>query len=224
MLKASAKAFATALWCAAVVAVSGCSQPPAPAVAQAYANRYGPVESSRFTPCPKVKGVWQLSQLSAGTLLTENGDLVQHFRWFGPKLFDLTVGTKAFIAIDEKGLETVLYLSDRIPGPDGQRALGYTTKPDTELPCVGHGWRQVVRSNHSQNDAAARVLGLDPKNPKTITQTDYVAKNAQDELLLAIRIEYQGSNAKQEAINEGYWHFLKMPRLYENPKEKGFRY
>ncbi|OYT88833.1 MAG: hypothetical protein CFE43_20390 [Burkholderiales bacterium PBB3] len=218
------KLFASVLFCATVVAVSGCSQAPAPAVAQAYANQFGPVESSRFTPCPKVQGVWQLSQLSAGSLLNENGELVQHFRWFGPKLFDLTVGTKAYIAIDEKGLETVLYLSDRIPGPDGQRSLSYTTKSDKELACLGHGWRQAAVSDHSLNDAAARVLGLVPEKPKQITQTDYFAKSNGNELLLAIRIEFEGTNKKQEPTKGSYWHFLKMPRLYENPKEKGFRY
>jgi hypothetical protein len=214
----------TFLLCATVVAISGCSQSPTPPVAQAYANQYGPVESSRFTPCPKVQGVWQLSNLSAGTLLKENGEIVQHFRWLAPKLFDMTTGTKAYIAIDQKGPETVLYLSDRIPGPDGQRSLSYTAKSDKEVPCLGHGWRQVVVSDHSLNDAAARVLGLVPEKPKKITQTDYFAKNAQNELLLAIRIDFQGTSVAQESINSGYWHFLKMPRLHENPKENGFRY
>ncbi len=218
------KNFATILLCVAVVAGTGCSQPPMPPVAQAYANQYGPVESSRFTPCPKVRGVWQLSQLSAGTLFLENGDLIQHFRWFAPKLFELSIGTKAYIAIDEKGLDTVLYLTDRIPGPDGQKSLGYTTKSDKDLPCLGHGWRQAAVTDHSSNDAAARVLGLLPEMPKKIIQTDYFAKSAGNELLLAIHIEFEGTNKKQASIKEGYWHFLKMPRLYENPKEMGFRY
>ncbi len=217
------KPFSTILICSIIATVSGCSRSPAPPVALAYADQYGPVESSRFTSCPKVQGVWQLSNLSAGTLLKEDGELVQHFRWFAPKLFDLTVGLKAFIAIEEKDLETVLYLSDRIPGSDGQRAVSFTTKSGKEIPCVGHGWRQAVVSDHSSNDAAARVLGLVPEKPKKITQTDYFAKNAANELLLAIRIDFQGTNVKQESVNSGYWHFLKMPRLFENPKEKGFR-
>ena len=212
------------LLCAAVAAAGGCSQSAAPPVAVAYANQYGPAESSRFTPCPKFQGVWQLSHLSGGSLLQEKGDLVPHLRWFGPKLFDLTVGTKAFIAIDEQGLETVLYLSDRIPGPDGKSLLSYTAKPEKELPCLGHGWREAGVSDHSLNDAAARVLHLIPEKPKKITQTDYFAKTAGNELLLASHIEFQGTHVKMEPVNSGYWHFLKMPRLHEIPKDQGYRY
>jgi hypothetical protein len=192
-------------------------------VAQAYANQYGPVESSRFTPCPKIQGVWQLSNLSAGTLLNEQGELVPHFRWFAPKLFDLVVSANAYVAIDPNSLETALYLADKIPGPSGRPSPSYTVKTDKEMPCLGDGWRQAGITAHSGNDAAARVLGLLPERPKKITQTDYFAKNAANELLLAIRIDFQGTNAEKKSVNSGYWHFLKMPRIHENPKENGFR-
>ncbi len=216
--------FSASFLCALVVMLAGCKQPPEPKVALAYAKQFGAVESSRLTPCPKVKGVWQLSQLSAGSLLNEQGMLVEHFRWVAPKLFGLTIGTRAYIAMDEQRLSTVLFLSDKIPGPNGQNMMGYTAKSDHELPCLGHGWRQVVVINHSTNDAAARVLGLDAEKPKTITQTDYFARSPQHDLLLAIQIEFQGTNAKSNPVQGGYWHFLKMPRLHDEPLEQGFKY
>lgn len=206
-----------------LAAVSGCTPPPAPAVSQAYANQFGAIDSSRFTSCPKVQGVWQLANLSAGTLLKEDGEIIQHFRWFAPKLFGLSVGTKAYIAIDPSAVETVLFLSDMTPGSVGRQSLGYSAKSDGEMPCVGQGWRQAAVTDHSRNDAAARVLGLKPELPTKITQTDYFAKTAANELVLAIRIEFQGTNAEQQPVNDGYWHFLKMPRLHGNPKEQGFR-
>lgn len=216
--------FLPALLCALLAAVSGCSQPPAPVVAQAYANRFGAIESSRFTQCPKVQGVWHLANLSAGTFLKEDGETIEHFRWYGAaKLFGLSAGTKAYIAIDPNAFETVLYLSDKIAGRGGRQLLSYTTKSDREMPCVGHGWRQVAVTDHSLNDAAARVLGLLPDRPTKITQTDYFAKTASNDLLLGIRIEFQGTNAELQSVNESYWHFLKMPRLHDNPKEHGFR-
>ncbi len=217
------KLFSTVSICAILIAIPGCSRSPAPPVAQAYADQYGPVESTRFTACPKVQGVWQLSNLSAGSLLKENGETVQHFRWYAPMLFGLSVGRNAYIAIDPNPLETVLYLADKIPGPGGsRRSLGYTTKSDKEMPCVGQGWHQVVVTDHSRNEAAARVLGIVPELPKKITQTDYFAKTAANELVLAIRIDFQGTNAEKEPVNGGYWHFMKMPRLLEKPKENGF--
>ncbi len=208
--------------CTLAAALAGCSKGPAPAVAQAYADQHGAVETSRFTHCPKVQGVWQLSNLSAGTFKTADGETIQHFRWYMPKLFGLSVNTKSYVAIEPTSLETVMYLSDTIPRTGNRNSLGFTTKSDKETPCVGHGWRSVGVMDHSQNDAAARVLGLVPELPKKITQTDYFARTATHDLLLAIRIDYQGTNKEKEAINDGYWHFLKMPRLHESPKEQGF--
>jgi hypothetical protein len=216
------KLFSTVSVCAILVAVAGCSKPPAPPVAQAYADQFGAVETSRFTACPKVQGVWHLANLSAGTFKLEDGQTIQHFRWFAPMLFGLSVGTKAYIAIDPNPVDTVLYLTDKIPGAGGKRSFSFTTKGEKEMPCVGHGWRQVAVTDQSLNDAAARVLGLLPEKPKKIVQTDYLATTKTDELLLAIRIDYQGTNAEQKPVNEGYWHFLKMPRLHEKPKEHGF--
>jgi hypothetical protein len=207
-----------------LVAASGCTQSPAPPVAQAYANQYGPVESSRFTPCPKVKGVWKLSNLSAGSLLKDDGEIVEHFRWYARKLFNLTIASTVYIAIDDRGVDTVLYLSDGLPASAVKKSLSYTTLSDKEMPCLGHGWRQFAVVDHSLNDAAARVLGLVPGEPKRITQTDYLARNSASDLLVAIRIDFQGTNAAEEPVKSGYWHFLKMPRLHENPKEMGFPY
>ncbi len=219
------KPFSNSLLLSLALALFGCSQQPPPAVSLAYANQYGKVETSRFTPCPTVQGVWQLAQLSAGSMLDEKGELVPHFRWYGAKLFEFSVRPNDFIAVDKVGLETVLYLSGKIPGPDGHRAVSYSARSDQELPCVGQGWRQVARSDHSLNDAAARVLGLVPEEPVKIIQTDYFARSASQDMLLAIRIDYEGTNAKQKkAVSDGYWQFLKMPRLYESPKEQGYRY
>jgi hypothetical protein len=212
--------------CALAAAAAGCSKGPVPPVAQAYADQYGAVETSLLTHCPKVQGVWQLSNLSAGAFLNADGETIQHFRWYMPKLFGLSTNTKSYVAIAPDTLETVLYVSNTIPRTGGRNWLGYTTKSDNEIPCVGHGWRIAGVTDHSQNDAAARVLGLVPELPKKITQTEYFAKTAANELLLAIRIEYEGTKAKskdKEPVNEGYWHFLKMPRLYESPKEQGFK-
>jgi hypothetical protein len=217
------KLMATGSLCMVALAVSGCSRPPAPPVAQAYADQFGPVESSRFTPCPKIQGVWQLSNFSAGTLLKADGETIEHFRWYAPKLFDLSVGAKAYIAIDPNAIETVLYLADIIPSDGARRAFSFSTKSDKEMPCVGSGWRQVAATDQSLNEAAARVLGLLPERPVKITQTDYFAKTATDELVVATRIDFQGTNAERKSVNTGYWHFLKMPRLFEKPQEKGFK-
>jgi len=218
------KLFSTVALCALLVIFSGCGKSPAPAVAEAYANKFGVVESSRFSPCPKIQGVWRLSKLSAGSLLNEKGDTIEHFRWYVPQLFGLTIGLNDYIAIEPHDLETVLYLAGTIPASTGPRSVSYTAKSDKEMPCVGHGWRQAAVVDHSSHDPAARVLGLVPEEPKKITQTDYFAKDAANELVLATRIEFQGTNKKKEPVNGAYWHFLKMPRLHENPKEKGFRH
>jgi hypothetical protein len=214
----------TAAFCTLFAVFSGCSRAPAPAVAEAYANQYGKVESSRFTPCPKVQGIWQLSKLSSGSLQNKEGETIEHFRWFAPQLFGLTVRTTDYIAIDPFDLETVLYLSSGIPGSTGPRSVSYSAKTDKEMPCVGEGWRQAAVMDHSLNDAAARVLRLVPEEPKKITQTDYFARDAANELVLATRIEFQGTNEGKAVLKGGYWHFLKMPRQYENPKDKGFRH
>ncbi len=216
------KLFVIVSICTILIAVPGCSKSPPPPVAQAYADQYGPVESTRFTACPTVQGVWQLSNLSAGSMLTKDSGTIQHFRWAYAKLFGLSVGTNAYIAIDPNPLETVLYLADKLPNSGGRKSLSYSTKSEKEMPCVGQGWRQVVVTDHSLNEAAARVLGIVPEQPKTIIQTDYFAKTAANELVLAIRIDFQGTNAEQEPVKGGYWHFLKMPRLLEKPKENGF--
>ena len=93
------------------------------------------------------------------------------------------------------------------------------------MPCIGHGWRRVATHDHSTNDAAARVLNLIPEETKKIVQTDYIARTANHELLLAIRIDYSGTDRKDKSkmISDGYWHFIKMPRLHEDPKSKGFK-
>ncbi len=218
------KCFATILCCLFLAAVSGCSQSPAPAVAEAYANQYGSVETSRFTPCPKVQGVWQLSQLSAGSFLKADGQRIEHFRWFASQLFGLTVGAKDYIGIDHNSLETVLYLTPKVPGPGVPQSMSYAAKSDKEMPCLGHGWRQAATIDHSLNDAAARVLGLLPERTKKITQTDYFAKDKANDLVLAIRIDFAGTDKDQQAVTGGYWHFLKMPRLHEKPSDQGFKY
>jgi hypothetical protein len=218
------KFFSTVALCALAAVFSGCSKSPVPAVAGAYANKFGVVESSRFRPCPKVQGVWQLSKLSAGSLRNEKGETVEHFRWVGPQLFGLTVSSNDYVAVEPHDLETVLYLTGSIPGSAGKRSVSYTAKTDKEMPCLGHGWRQAAVIDHSPNDAAARVLRLAPEKPKKITQTDYFAKDAANELVLGTRIEFQGTNVEAEPVNGAYWHFLKMPRLFESPKEKGFRH
>jgi hypothetical protein len=210
-----------------VLVISGCSRGPAPPVALAYADQYGAVESSRFTACPKIQGVWRLANLSGGSVRDSRDgrdDLVPHLRWFAPKLFDLSVGTKSYIAIERNSVETVFYLSDNLPLAGGRKSLGYSVKTEKEIPCVGYGWRQVATTDHTPNDAVARVLKIIPEKPKKIVQTDYVARNGENELILAIRVDYQGVNQDQEPVNSGYWHFLKMPRLHESPKEQGFQY
>ena len=216
--------FSTVSFSILLAAVSGCSQSPAPSVAEAYAKQYGPVETSRFTPCPKVQGVWQLSQLSAGSLQKANGELIEHFRWVGPMLFGLTPSMKDYIAIDQNSLETVLYLTHKLPGTSGRQSLSYSAKTEKEMPCVGHGWRQAAVRDHSLNDGAARVLNLVPERTPKITQTDYYARDKANELVLATRIDFQGTNKEGKSVTDGYWHFLKMPRLHENPKGQGFKY
>ena len=208
----------------AFIGLAGCSGPQ-PEVATAYSNQYGAVKTSRFTACPKVEGVWHLANLSAGSLQMEDGQLIQHFRWFAPYLFGLSVGARSFIAIEPRPLETVVYLANQIPGARSQSLPGFTTLDEAHTPCVGHGWRRIATHDHSMNDAAARVLKLVPEEPKTIVQTDYIARTADHELLLAIRIDYSGTDNtdKNKRIKDGYWHFVKMPRLHDDPKAQGFK-
>lgn len=209
---------------AALLGLAGCSSPQ-PEVATAYGNQYGAVKTSRFTACPKIEGVWHLAKLSAGSLQTDDGQAIQHFRWFAPYLFGLSVGGRSFIAVEPRQLETVVYLANQIPGAGGRSMSGFTTLNEAQTPCVGHGWRRIATHDHSTNDAAARVLKLIPEELKKIVQTDYIARTADHELLLAIRIDYSGTdNAdKSKKVKDGYWHFVKMPRLHEDPKAQGFK-
>lgn len=209
---------------AVFLGIAGCSGPP-PDVATAYNNQYGAVKTSRFTACPKVEGVWHLANLSAGSLQRDDSQMIQHFRWFAPYLFGLSVGAKSFIAVEPRQIETVVYLSNQMPTAGGRSMLGFTTLTDAYAPCIGHGWRRIATYDHSTNDAAARVLKLIPEQPKKIVQTDYMARTADYELLVATRIDYSGTdNAdKTKKINDGYWHFIKMPRLHEDSKAHGFK-
>lgn len=208
----------------ALIGLVGCSSGPVPEVAEAYGDQYGAVETSSRGACPTIEGVWHLAELSAGSLLQDD-ELVQHFRWFAPYLFNLSVNARSYIAIEPRQLETVYYLANRIPGPDGRSGVGYTTLDEAQAPCVGHGWRRVATRNHASNDAAARVLNLDPEEPTSIVQTDYIARTADNELILAIRIDYSGTDSddKTKTVKDGYWHWLKMPRLHEDAKAQGFR-
>lgn len=69
------------------------------------------------------------------------------------------------------------------------------------------------------------MLKLVPEQRVQITQTDYIAQTSNHELLIATRIDYSGTDSEDRAkkINTGYWHFIKMPRLYEDPKAQGFK-
>jgi len=209
---------------AAAFALAGCSGPK-PDVATAYNDQYGAVKTFRFDKCPTIEGVWHLGNLSGGSLVLADGEAVQHFRWFAPYLFGLSVSIQDYIAVEPRSLETVLYLAPRIPGANGQSMAGYTMLSDAGMPCVGHGWRRVKTHNHSTNDAAARVLKLVPEEPVQIMQTDYIAQTPDHELLVAIRIDYSGTDSedKSKKVNDGYWHFIKMPRLFEDPKAQGFK-
>ncbi len=204
--------------------LAGCSGQK-PAVATAYNDQYGAVKTSSFDKCPAIEGVWHLGDLSGGSLSLGDGQIIQHFRWFAPYLFGLSVSLDDYIAIEQRSLETVLYLAHEVSGPGGKSMGGYTTLSDTEMPCVGYGWRRVATRDHSTNDAAARVLNLVPEQPVEIVQTDYVAQTPDHELLIAIRIDYSGTDSadKSKQINRGYWHFIKMKRLYEDPKQQGFK-
>ncbi len=204
--------------------LAGCSGPK-PDVATAYNDQYGAVKTSTFDKCPAIAGVWHLGNLSGGSLMQGDGQLIQHFRWQSHYLFGLSVSPQDYIAIQPRQLETVLYLAYKIPGPGGNSTGGYTTLDDAETPCVGHGWRKVATRNHSTNDAAARVLNLVPEEPVQITQTDYIAQTPDHELLVAIRIDYSGTDSadKTKKVNDGYWHFIKMPRLYDDAKAQGFK-
>lgn len=205
------------------IAMMGCSRAPVPAVAAAYASQYGAAQTSWMTPCPQMSGVWQLANLSGGSLQLPDGNTIQHFRWYAPQLFGFAIETKSYIALEERPVETVLYVADRMPLNSGSRATGYSVKTDKDMPCVGQGWRKMASIDHSLNDAAARVLGLVPELPTKITQVDYLARTSAHELLVATRIDFEGTNAAKEAVSSGYWHFLKMPRLHESAKAQGFK-
>ena len=212
----------------ALIGLGGCGgggSGTMPEVAVAYADQYGAVETSSFAACPAIEGVWHLGDLSAGSLEQDDGQAVPNFRWAGRYLFNLSVNGGSYIAIEPRQLETVYYLADRIPGPGGRSAVGYTTLDDKQAPCVGHGWRRVATRDHSSNDAAARVLNLVPEETHSIVQTDYVARTADNELIVAIRIDYSGTDSDDttKTVKDGYWHWLKMPRLHEDAKAQGFR-
>lgn len=210
----------------ALIGLAGCgSSAPVPEVAEAYADQYGAVDTSSFDACPAIEGVWHLGELSAGSLEQDDGQAVAHFRWVGRYLFNLSVSGGSYIAIEPRQLETVYYLADQIPGAGGRSAAGYTTLDEKQAPCLGHGWRRVATRDHSSNDAAARVLNLVPEEPHRIVQTDYIARTANHELILAIRIEYSGTDSDDtsKTVDDGYWHWLKMPRLHEDAKAQGFR-
>ncbi|MCY7389109.1 MAG: hypothetical protein LH481_13800, partial [Burkholderiales bacterium] len=87
---------------------------PKPEVAKAYNNQYGAVKTSRFAACPKIEGVWHLANLSAGSLQLEDSQMIQHFRWFAPYLFGLSVSARSFIAVEPRQLETVVYLANQL--------------------------------------------------------------------------------------------------------------
>ena len=208
---------------AAAIGLAGCSGPK-PEVATAYNDQYGAVKTSLFGKCPSIEGVWHLANLSGGSHTLEDGQAIQHFRWLAPYLFDLSITRQDYIAIASQSLETVLYLAAKIPVANSQ-SVSYTTLDDAKMPCVGHGWRQAGRHNHSTNDAAARVLNLIPEEPVQIIQTDYIAQTPNHELLVATRIDYSGTDSEDPAkkVSTGYWHFIKMPRLHEDPKAQGFK-
>ena len=208
----------------AVIGLAGCSSGPVPEVATAYGDRYGAVDTPLTGGCPEIVGVWHLGEPSAGSVV-EDGQLLPHFRWAGPFLFNLAVAPRSYIAIEPRALETVYYLANQIPGPGGRSGSAYTALAEVQTPCVGHGWRQVATHDHSSNSAAARVLGLDPEVPRSILQTDYIARTADDELVLAIHIQYSGTDlesAGKKKVETSYWHWMKMPRLHEDPEAQGF--
>lgn len=215
-----------------VVFLAACSESPPPEVANQYANRFGPTESASFGKCPELNGVWNLGAPSGGSIMDSEGKwlrdaLVPHFRWMGRALFGLTPGLRGVIAASPR-YGTTLFFSDvayteASPMPQAARSsLSYSELGDAEFPCVGAGWRQGPKRDHSENDAAARVLKLDPDKSVSITQIDYMALAASGELLIGTHIQYQGSNAKGEAVNDGYWHFLKLPRLAADAEAAGY--
>ena len=206
-----------------LLALAGCSGSPPPEVAVAYGKKWGAETTSRFSPCPDIKGVWHLQKPSEGSFLDETGETVAHRRWHLPQLFGQSV--YRFIAIETGTLGTMVYGSDAMPGFGVGSWSSHARKSlsDVEMPCVGHGWRQVAITHHSRNAAAARVLKLVPEKLVKIAQTDFVARTAGHELLLATRIDYEGTGKDGDAIKDGYWHFVKMARLHENPKDQGFK-
>lgn len=153
--------------------------------------------------------------------------VIPHFRWVGRTLFGLTPGLQGVIAASPR-YGTTLFFSDvgyteANPMPQTARSsISYSELDDAQFPCVGAGWRQGPKRDHSSNEAAARVLNLDPDKSVSITQNDYMALGASGELLIGTHISYQGSNNKGEAVSDAYWHFLKLPRLAADAKAAGF--
>ena len=129
---------------ATLLGLTGCSG-PLPDVATAYNNLHGKVKTSRFTACPTIEGVWHLGNLSAGSMKLEDNQLIQHFRWFAPYLFGLSANTQSYVALEPRPLQTVLYLSPKIPGAAGRSMVSFSELTEAQMPCVGHGWRRVAR-------------------------------------------------------------------------------
>jgi hypothetical protein len=212
--------------------VTGCSQSPPPEVAAKYANQFGPTVSTGFGKCPELNGVWSLSAPSGGSFLDSEGkwlqdDLVPHMRWVGGTLFGLTPGVKGAIAASPR-FGTTLFFSavgytEANPIPTTARSgMAYTELSEAEFPCVGGGWRQGPSRNHSSNDAAARVLTLDSERTVSITQVDYMAISASDELLLGTHVKYHGTDEDGKEVKDEYWHFVKLPRTAADAKAAGY--
>lgn len=211
--------------------LSGCSKSPPPEVATVYANRFGPTETASLGKCPELNGVWNLDAPSGGSFADSEGKwlqdaLVPHLRWAGRTLFGLTPGLKGVIAAIPR-FGTTLFFSDIAyteanPMPASARSsISYSELGEADFPCVGDGWRKGPSRNHSSNDAAARVLKLDPEKPVSITQVDYLAINASGELLLGTHVQFQGTSGGKE-LSDAYWHFVKLPRLAADAEAAGF--
>ena len=215
-----------------VVLLSACSSSPPPEVATQYANRFGATKTATFGKCPELNGVWNLGAPSGGSVVdTEGkwlqGDLVPHFRWAGRNLFGLTPGLKGVIAASPR-FGVTLFFSDTAyteasPMPRSARgSMAYSELAEADFPCAGAGWRKGPSRNHSTNDAAARVLGLNPDRAVSISQNDYMALGTDGALLVATHIDYQGTNNKGAEVRDSYWHFLKLPRLADDAAAAGY--
>ena len=171
--------------------------------------------------------MWNLAAPSGGSILDSDGNLVPHFRWAGKNLFGLTPGLKGVIAAAPRHGTTLFFSdiaytnSDPVP-PRARGSIAYSELGETEFPCVGSGWRKGPSRSHSSNDAAARVLKLNPNRPVSITQVDYMAISASGELLLGTHVQYQGSSNEGTQRIDAYWHFLKLPRLADDASAAGY--